>query len=202
MIPFSCTSSTSSAMSCLFSGTESSSGAATRSARLPEWRLPLVPRYSDAIQPLRQSCGGQCSEGSAQLITYFILRAYSVHSLLRWRTRKVLLSRSESSNSAWHLSIGPANLDRTRKDKWRKPEGKEHEASQPMLLLIILITIMILIMIFSSHIFIITQTDANKLFLWRHNLGLKKPINCQYGNIFHMEISHWDKAIAILSYRH
>lgn len=103
------------AMSCLFSGAESSSGAVTRSACSPEWCPPPVPRYSDVIQPLQQSCGGQWREGSAQPITYFMLMAYSVHSLLLWRTRKVLLSRSESSNSAWHLSIGPANLDRTRK---------------------------------------------------------------------------------------
>lgn len=111
------------AMSCLFSGSESSSGAVTRSAHLPEWYPPLGPCYLDAIQPLWQSCGGQCSEGSAQPITYFMLRAYSVHSLLLWRTRKVLLSRSESSNSAWYLSIGPAYLDRTREDYGN--EGKQ-----------------------------------------------------------------------------
>lgn len=47
MIPFSCASSTSSARwAVLFVGTESSSGVVTRSAHLPEWRPPLVPRYS------------------------------------------------------------------------------------------------------------------------------------------------------------
>lgn len=46
-------------------------------------------------------------------VTYFILMAYSVHSLLLCRTRYVLFSRSMSSTSAWYLSIGPANLNHT-----------------------------------------------------------------------------------------
>lgn len=46
-------------------------------------------------------------------VTYFILMAYSVHSLLLCRTRYVLFSRSTSSTSAWYLSIGPANLNHT-----------------------------------------------------------------------------------------
>lgn len=46
-----------------------------------------------------------------QDVTYFILIAYSVHSLLLCRIRYVLFSRSKRATSAWHLSIGPANLN-------------------------------------------------------------------------------------------
>lgn len=46
-----------------------------------------------------------------QDVTYFMLIAYSVHSLLLCRIRYVLFSRSKRATSAWHLSIGPANLN-------------------------------------------------------------------------------------------